>query len=431
MEMARRVRVTCLALYLLAQVVFVIRISQPSSYVFDEFHYIPAAKAFLSLSNNRNWEHPPLGKLFIGAGIALLGDEPLGWRFFSTVFGALIVVGMYLWALAIFREQRLAVWVALIALVNQFLYVMARVAMLDVFMVCFMVWGLAAFSAAWESGRDAGSTRRLLLFAGVMFGLATAVKWEGLAAWGSCWLLMVGVRVLRRTGAVPQTTVAAAADEPWHAADLWQRVGGRFLGLAFFALPLLLYFVTFLPLLLLKGGPDNTLPGIVKLQRAILLGHLHVSGVHIYESPWYTWALGLRPQWFAWAAEPDNPVYVRAILLLGNPLVMWAGFAAALVSLMDWVRLGARDAFLVTAWYWGMYLAWAVVPRPLTFYHYYFAAAMALSLNLAYVFRRYERGRLFPVAWARWAFLAAAMAVFLIFFPVLAALRMSGGWFPK
>ncbi|HXZ26387.1 MAG TPA: phospholipid carrier-dependent glycosyltransferase [Terriglobales bacterium] len=431
MDARRRVRVTCLALYLLAQTLFVVRVAQPSSYVFDEFHYVPAAKAYLSLTNNRNWEHPPLGKYFIGAGIALLGDEALGWRFFSTVFGALIVVGMYLWALAIFREPRLAVWVALITLVDQYLYVMARIAMLDVFMVCFMVWGLAAFSAAWESGRDAASTRRLLRFAGAMFGLATAVKWEGLAAWGSCWLLLVGVRVLRGTGAVPQTPVPAAADEPWHAADLWQRVGGRYLVLAFGLLPLALYCVTFLPFLALKWGPDNTLLGILRLQRAILLGHLHVSGVHIYESPWYTWALGLRPQWFAWATDPDNPVYVRAILLLGNPLVMWAGFAAAFVSLWNWVRRGTRDALLVTAWYWGLYLAWAVVPRPLTFYHYYFAAAMALGLNLAYVFRRYERGRLFPVVWARWVFLAAAAVVFVIFFPVLAALRMPGGWFPK
>ena len=126
MEIRRRVRVTCLALYLLAQTLFLIRLSEPPSYVFDEFHYIPAAKMLLSRTQNRNWEHPPLGKYFIGAGMVLLGDEPLGWRFFSTVFGALTVVGMYLWALAIFREQRLALWVALVALVNQFLYVETR-----------------------------------------------------------------------------------------------------------------------------------------------------------------------------------------------------------------------------------------------------------------------------------------------------------------
>jgi dolichyl-phosphate-mannose--protein O-mannosyl transferase len=431
MHVPRRVRVTCLALYLLAQTFFLIRLSQPPSYVFDEFHYIPAAKMLLSRAQNRNWEHPPLGKYIIGAGIVLLGDEPAGWRFFSTVFGALIVVGMYLWALAIFGQQGLAVWVALVALVNQFLYVMARIAMLDVFLVAFMVWGLAAFSAAWDSGRDAPSTRRLLLFAGVMFGLATAIKWEGLAAWGSCWLLMAGVRLLRRTGALPQAAVAPSPDEPWHAADPWQRVGAGFLALGFGVLPLAVYFATFLPLLTLKSGPDNSLMGILRLQWAIPLGHMRVSGVHIYESPWYTWALGLRPQWFAWSPELEEPTYVRAILLLGNPLVMWTGFAAAFLTLGAWVRRGTRDAFLVTAWYWALYLSWAVVPRPLTFYHYYFAAAMALTLNLAYVFRRYERGRFFPVPWARWGFLAMAVAVFVIFFPVLSAMRMPGGWFPK
>jgi hypothetical protein len=255
-----------------------------------------------------------------------------------------------------------------------------------------------------------------------MFGLATAIKWEGLAAWGSCWLLMAGVRLLRRTGALPQAAVAPSPDEPWHAADPWQRVGAGFLALGFGVLPLAVYFATFLPLLTLKSGPDNSLMGILRLQWA---------GVHIYESPWYTWALGLRPQWFAWSPELEEPTYVRAILLLGNPLVMWTGFAAAFLTLGAWVRRGTRDAFLVTAWYWALYLSWAVVPRPLTFYHYYFAAAMALTLNLAYVFRRYERGRFFPVPWARWGFLAMAVAVFVIFFPVLSAMRMPGGWFPK
>ncbi|GAI29899.1 unnamed protein product, partial [marine sediment metagenome] len=60
---------------------------QPTELVFDEQHYVTEARSILQGGDDLHWEHPPLGKLFIVFGMFLFGDNPLGWRFFSILFG--------------------------------------------------------------------------------------------------------------------------------------------------------------------------------------------------------------------------------------------------------------------------------------------------------------------------------------------------------
>ena len=56
---------------------------------FDEVHYLPAAREFLTLGTFINREHPLVGKELIALGIALFGDNPWGWRLLPTLFGTL------------------------------------------------------------------------------------------------------------------------------------------------------------------------------------------------------------------------------------------------------------------------------------------------------------------------------------------------------
>ena len=56
---------------------------------FDEVHYLPAARELLMLGEFTNREHPLVGKELIALGIALFGDNPVGWRLLPTLFGAL------------------------------------------------------------------------------------------------------------------------------------------------------------------------------------------------------------------------------------------------------------------------------------------------------------------------------------------------------
>src|SRR5262249_36227598 len=77
--------------------------------------------------------HPPLAKQVIALSIHAFGDNPLGWRYPGTLFGALAIVAIYLCGLALFESQAPALAAAAIAFFNQMLFVMARTAMLDIF----------------------------------------------------------------------------------------------------------------------------------------------------------------------------------------------------------------------------------------------------------------------------------------------------------
>ena len=60
---------------------------------FDEVHYLPAARELLVLGEFTNREHPLLGKQLIALGIALFGDNPVGWRLLPTLLGTLALFG--------------------------------------------------------------------------------------------------------------------------------------------------------------------------------------------------------------------------------------------------------------------------------------------------------------------------------------------------
>lgn len=131
----------------------------------------------------------------MAVGIKIFGDKPLGWRYMSTLFGSLTLVGMYLWALVLFKNRSTALFAALLTLVNQLLYVHARIAILEVFMFAFTVFALVCFCAAWSARIDQHKAHRLCLGAGVLFGLAMACKWAAVVPW----LSIIGLIVLVRT----------------------------------------------------------------------------------------------------------------------------------------------------------------------------------------------------------------------------------------
>ena len=427
--MTRRDRITCLLLFAATFLVLLPWSWIPAEYSFDELHYVTAAKLLVPPLANFNWEHPPLGKYLIGLGIAVAGDRPLGWRLAGMVCGGISIAGMYLWALAVFRERALARWVALLTLVNMMLFVMARTAMLDIFLLTFLILGMAAVSFAWDQRRGPRQVRGLLAIAGAMFGLAAACKWVGWVPALFLILLWMTLRILQASGAkLFRGDAAAESDEQeWYSPELWR--GFRwwdallYLGL----LPVASYAATFIPFLWMPGT-EGTLADILRLQHDMAYAQAHIVGTHYYSSEWYQWPFDSRHMWFYFKVVGGS---TRAVLLLGNPVVLLPGFAAAIFCAAMWWKRRTREAFLSAVWYWLLFLCFTAIPRKISFFHYYLPAACALGLPLAYIFRHYGGPPLFQRAWGRWAFLGAATAVFLVFYAVMAGLPLPTDFSPR
>lgn len=430
-EFFRKILITCAALFAFSQILFLLFIQFPQKVNFDEFHYVPSARQFLALEPNQNWEHPPLAKELMAIGIGILGDRPAGWRVMSALFGSATLVGMYLWGLAIFGTPEAALWVAFVTLADQMLYVQARIGMLDTFMGAFIVWAMAAFCAAWTWGQGEArggfsdrQLRFLFRFCGVCLGLATACKWFGVIPWALCLALVAGVRVLQGWN----VRFEDPRDLDWYQPGQWKTIGwGEWL-LSFVGLPFLFYYLTFIPFFFIHGNHTTLLDVLFKMQVRMWDGQARVVSSHPYMSSWTQWALIRRPIWYAFDKEGYPPhVWVRGVILLGNPFVLWSGAVAVLFCLLSWIRSRSREAFLICATYAAFYLSWVVIPRKIAFYYYYYPAVLVLSLALGYAFERLEKrlsGARDVILWARWAYLGIAIGFFIYFFPISAALRI-------
>jgi dolichyl-phosphate-mannose--protein O-mannosyl transferase len=399
-----RSAVIAVAIFLIAHLALLIGLAAPEKFVFDEVHYVPAARQMLSPTMSQpllNPMHPPLAKELIAASIATFGDNAFGWRYPATLFGALAIVAVYLCGLALFAAQGPAIAAALIAGFNQMVYVQARIAMLDIFALGLGLLAIAAFMHGFRKERP----HTLFALAGSLFGLAAACKWSGLFPLGICIAIVALIRLMQGW----RTLFADAKPDDWYRPDLWPDFRVQHVVLCFAVLPALTYLAAFVPLYGLS------LPDLIEAQRRIFADNTTTAiAGHTYMSSWPSWPLLVRPVWFLFdKIAEDN---VSAIVFLGNPLVLWPALAALAIVLRDVIVARRWDAFLIAAFYFGSWLAWALLPRTLGFIYYYLPAATAASLALVYVLDRKGLPR-----WLLWAYVGVAAVGFAVMLPISAA----------
>ena len=263
-----------------------------------------------------------IGKELIALSIRAFGDNPLGWRYPATLFGALAIVAIYLCGLALFAAQGPAIAAALIAGCNQMLYVQARIAMLEFLHSASACSAIAAFMTAFERTGPIGCSRlpaAVRLACGLQMerpvsarnlhrhrrgdppdaGLAHPVcrrEAEGLVPARSLARFQVAsLRALLHRPARGGISCRASSRSTACRCRIWSRRSG------------------------------GSLPTTPRLP----------SPVTLYMSAWPSWPLLVRPVWFLFDKIADDNV--SAIVCLGNPLVLWPALLALAVVLRDFV----------------------------------------------------------------------------------------------
>ncbi len=221
-------------------------LGRPGTLVFDETYYVKDAWSLWNLGYEGSWPsdydaafaaggadgflaapsfvaHPPLGKWLIGLGMWALGpDDPAGWRISTAVAGIVAVALVAVIGTYLSRSTLVGTLAGSFMAIDGHAIVMSRVALLDNFV---MLFGLLAFGAvlldrrqsarsldAWLARRRAAGRdtawgpslwgRPWLVTAGLMCGLATGVKWNGLyfLAVFAVYTVVVDVLARRRAG---------------------------------------------------------------------------------------------------------------------------------------------------------------------------------------------------------------------------------------
>ncbi|SDI22740.1 dolichyl-phosphate-mannose--protein mannosyltransferase [Arthrobacter cupressi] len=420
-----------------------VRLDTPHSLVFDETYYVKDAYSYLLSGYERNWPqkandsfkagnpvlpldtpeyvvHPPFGKWMIAWGMGLFGpDNPFGWRFAAALTGTLSVFLVSLIALKLFRSHVLGGVAGLLLAVDGHHLVMSRTAILDVFL---MFWVLAAFGAllmdrddgrrrlaarlatAFGDGRPPARTlvagpflglRWWRLVAGVCLGLAVGVKWSALAFVAVFGLLTVlwdmnarriaGIRSWASAAVLKDGVPAFFSMIPVAAAVYLSTWTGWFLSKD-------AYFRGWA-----EKQPASGWDWIPAPLRSLAHYHLEaykfhqgLGADHPYEaSPW-SWLVMGRPTSFFYespklgTAGCELPTCTTAILSVGNPVIWWGATIALAVLLFWWA--GRRDwrAGAILAGVAAGYLPWFLYPERTMFFFYALSFEPFLVLALVY-----------------------------------------------
>jgi dolichyl-phosphate-mannose--protein O-mannosyl transferase len=401
-----RPAITAVILGAVALSLFLVGIGRPTILYYDEGFFVPEARTFLQGTPDphsllHSLAKPPLGKIIMAAGMKVAGDNPFGWRVAAALCGSLTLVAVYLWALLLLRDSRLAFLAGGLTLFNNFLFVMSRLGMMDTFLMVFLLWSLLAYTAAIVLDLGAGRRRILLICSGILMGLAGACKWNAIDSLAV--LILVSLALLWAARRLPEDSISSLA-RPAH--NLKQ-IGLPTLFLGLTVAPFSSYLLTYWPLcriLHLRFGVQELLD-------------LHRIGWHICTTwlsnpaitlAWYKWPLNVSPQ--------------RGLsYLIGNPVVAWGGLVALLFCMWRFWKTFALPEGLVLLLFGANFFQWAVTPEKGLFYYYYYPAVMFLGVAIAVALRASPRS-IFGVR-VNVILLFAAAIVFLWCYPQMAHLE--------
>ena len=401
-----------MAVFLVSLAAFAPGFTAAKDVYFDETWYVPTARQFLATGEMLHPEHPPLAKMLIAVGVKMFGDNPFGWRVMSLLFGAITVTAVWLWTLALTEDLTLALFSAAITLLDGIVFVQARIAMLDIFLIAFCTLALAAFTAG-EKARARGDAIGWHLLAGYLIGLAGACKWSGFfLGFG-----LIGYKLVVALLRIWRVRFETPRPDDFYTPELpGIGVGG---GLAaYLAAPFLAYFLCYAPQMIRAGSVWE----FIATHRNMIAIMTGKSSDHPYKSLWWTWPALYRPVWYLFDAPPKDAGgwsetgKAAAVVGLPNPFVLFAGETAILWSLIAGVIQRARAPLIVLVAFFAQWLPWAVNPKGLEFYYYFYPSIVCLGPALALAAGALTR------PW-RLAFIGvsitATAAMFAFFVPVL------------
>ena len=339
------------------------RLDTPKGYIFDEIYYAKNAYSLISSGVELDQEggsefvvHPPLGKWLIGIGIKLFGNNEFGWRSSSALFGSASVLLIYLIAKRLFKSEFLALTAALLMAVDGLSLVMSRVALLDIFLMFFIL--LTFYFLLKEN----------YWLSGMAIGLGLSTKWS--AAFLIPILLLLTLKL-----------------KELNISQILKRSG------QFVFLPMAIYFTSWIGWFVSDKGwarnsGSNPISSLWNYHLEILNFHTNLVEKHSYSANPWSWLVLGRPTSFYYQSGTSCGAEecAQEILAMGTPLLWWGAIIAVAITIGFYIRTRNRSAEIVLAGFAGTYLPWFIFQDRTMFYFYSISTLPFLILALVYCF---------------------------------------------
>ena len=365
----------------------IFRLGTPNEVVFDEVYYVDGARDLLAngveLTNGKPEfvVHPPIGKWMIAIGIKLFGDNPIGWRTSAALFGVVSIYLIFLVARKLFKSDFLALLSAALASIDGIHLVMSRTALLDIFLMTFL---LGAFTAL--------IYQKYLLMA-LMLGLGLGTKWSALY-----FIIAIAIYLfIRERRALISYVIVIPS----------------------------VYLISWSGWFLSSNGWDrqsssNSLLSLFNYHKEILNFHTGLETDHPYQaSPW-NWLILGRPTSFFYDSPKNcgSDNCAQEILAMGTPTIWWLGLISIFITIGYFIHRRDKSAGLILLALLSNYLPWLMFPERTTFYFYAIAFQPYLILAITFAIKEFladSQGK--RRVWVLSGFSLSAL-VFLYFLPL-------------
>jgi dolichyl-phosphate-mannose-protein mannosyltransferase len=465
------------------------QLGTPNSLVFDETFYVKDAYTLSKLGYEGSWPansdpgfaaghvdtflkagsfvvHPPLGKWLISLGMDALGTgNPVGWRISTALVGILAVVLVMVIAKHLFASTLVATIAGLLMAIDGNAIVMSRISLLDNFVMFFALLGFGAVLldrrwsatrlAMWVARREDAKQatdwgpalwwRPWLLVAGLLFGLDSAIKWNGIYFLAGLALYTVAVDVFARRRAGIQF---------WFSGTILKQAPTSFLLMV--PIAVFGYMITWTGWFVTKDGwdrqfanqPGNAWTGTFRwvphVLQSFVRNEMDVYGYNIglrtphpYQANPFTWLFMWRPtsMYYVGSQFGQNGCTStncgESITGIANPLIWYAGVAALLYLLYRLIRFHEWRAGLILAGLAAGYLPWLFYANRTVFQFYTIAFEPYLILAIAYVAWKLIGSRGDPTARRNLGirliavFLVLALALSVYFWPLWTGIQVN------
>ena len=341
------------------------RLSLPTGYIFDEVYYAKNANSLLSSAVELDAQgqaefvvHPPFGKWLIAIGIRLFGNEEFGWRFASAIFGTLSILLIYLIVKKLFNSEFLSITAALLMAFDGLNLVMSRVALLDIFLMFFILLSIYFLI-----------TNNLWL-SGSAIGLAISIKWSAAFL-------------------IPLVILFVVIYNKVTFRNLYKVVS------QFTLLPISIYFASWSGWIFSSQGwarqsESNVFASLWNYHLQILDFHQGLDDEHAYQANPWSWLVLGRPTSFYYESPSDCGAEkcAQEILAIGTPLLWWISIFAVAITFGFLVTKLERAAAIILLGFAGTYLPWFFIQSRTTFYFYSISILPFLILALIYCFNQ-------------------------------------------
>lgn len=385
----------------------------PRTYVFDEVYYAFTAQEYLKGNTDAwgwwgnppegkayAWVNPPLPQEIMSVSMYLFGSEnTFSWRLPGAILGTLSIYLTYLIAKKLFNSHLPAVFSALILSFDGLILVQSRTAMLDIYLLTFILASLYFYLDK-------------KIFLSVLFlGFALSSKWTAVYLIVFFILLFLHQRTLEFFSQHHKFTKSSLTDF-----CKMFILNSSYLYIPVFLLIIsLTYLSTYIPFFL----SGHSFQRFQELLQQAWWYHMNLNATHDYASPWWSWPLNLYPVWY-YVDYPKGAI--ANIFASGNPLVFLGGIVSLIFLLIEYFKKPAQNLFFIILGFLIFWLPWSLSPR-IMFLYYFLPTVPFISIAFGYQLTKLYEDKNTKLSF--YILISAIIFFFALLYPLLTAIPLS------